>query len=1065
MIPLQPVSYDVYISKYQLKNVDKDIDDTYRRVAKALSNSEVDKDYWSDKFYWALYNGATPGGRILSNAGAEKYKSNTSMINCVVSGEIKDSIEGIMSSAKNAAMTLARGSGIGYCFSSLRPRGAYINGVGAATSGSLSFMEIFNTMCFTINSAGGRRGAQMATHFCWHPDIENFITCKQKDSQFRQFNLSVLITDDFIKAVNNKDEWDLYFPIHKSEYDLNNDIVVKNKYFPFDDDNYIVDENDRDYKLCKIYKTVKADYLWDLIATSTYNFSEPGVLFYDTINNDNNNWWCENLVATNPCVTADTRIHTQYGIMTVGNLYEKKLPLITTVDNRSIGLNTIGTSTRHAVPIFMTSPNEDVYKITTSAGYELKATSWHELYTDRGKIKLRDLKIGDRLLIQSGEGQFGNLGNYDIGLVIGMIVNDGFYTSSNGDDSVVISLWGENKKLSDFLISIIDNITLSINKNLHTVSTISVPDNDVVFIKSMLLANYLSENYKFDKNNKFKIPDVVWGGSKECVRGYLIGLFQNNGILKISNSNESCMIILSLNNIDLLKDVQILLSNFGIFSKIYKCGCNLEKQTSKNGHCKGNYKLIICNNSINKFMSNIGFLSETENSKYDIWVNNSNTEIINQTFTSKIIDIQYVGKEAVYDTTQKDNNSVIFNGIVSGQCGEQPLQFNSSCLLGSINLTKFIKKPFTDESSFNEHMFVDVVRIFTRMLDNVVEYNGLVLEEQQEEIKNKRRHGMGFYGLGSALAMMKINYGSSKAHEFTNYISDLIAKNNYEIGIELAQEKGMAPILYGRTPLNNKILNKISLLSDVVISDISQVYNVDDFIKNKNDIPNLLLWCISGYMLRFREKHHKIWFDLLKHGCRFTHATTVAPTGTTSLSIGNNASNGIEPSFSHKYQRNMVLPGKKSKEQVDVFSYEYLLYKSIMTNDNTDNLPEYFVDSHSVTPLEHIAMQSSAQEWVDSSISKTINCSTDISFEDFKKVYEYAYRFKLKGCSTFRFNPKVFSGVLVNENDLKNTKYKFVLENGETVTVNGNETIVYDGEEHIASNLFDALKEGYYGKF
>ncbi len=305
---MQLPSLQTYESKYQLKDIngniiDNDIDETYIRVATGLSNIEEPdlRKKWFESFLWALRNGASPGGRIISNIGAEKYKPNTSSINCVVSSNIKDSIEGIMQAAKEAAITLSKGSGIGYCFSSLRPKGSYIHGVGALTSGSMSFMTIFDTMCFTINSAGGRRGAQMGTHFCWHPDIEEFITCKREKGRLRQFNLSVLITNEFLKAVEKNSDWDLYFPIHKEEHALSNkDLKTAYKYFPFDDDNYIVDKSNSELKLCKIYKTVKALDLWNVITSSTYDYSEPGILLYDRINSENNLWFCENIVATNP---------------------------------------------------------------------------------------------------------------------------------------------------------------------------------------------------------------------------------------------------------------------------------------------------------------------------------------------------------------------------------------------------------------------------------------------------------------------------------------------------------------------------------------------------------------------------------------------------------------------------------------------------------------------------------------------------------------------------------------------------------------------------------------------
>jgi ribonucleoside-diphosphate reductase alpha chain len=214
---------------------------------------------------------------------------------------------------------------------------------------------------------------------------------------------------------------------------------------------------------------------------------------------------------------------------------------------------------------------------------------------------------------------------------------------------------------------------------------------------------------------------------------------------------------------------------------------------------------------------------------------------------------------------------------------------------------------------------------------------------------------------------------------------------------------------------------------------------------------------------------------LAEVGARFTHHSSIAPTGTISLSLANNASNGIEPSFAHHYFRNVIRTGKKSKEKVDVYSFEMLAYRELIDKEatpagaNSDgvgtSLPDYFITAEDVSPKAHVDIQAAAQKWIDSSISKTANVPTDYPYENFKDIYLYAYKQGLKGCTTFRFNPEAFQGVLVKEKDLKNTVYKFELADGSTVELKGDEEIEYDGEVHTAANLFDALKEGYYGKF
>ena len=226
-IPMQPASLDIWDKKYRLKTkqgvaLDTDIDGTYQRVAKALAEAEPTAElqqYWMERFTWALRRGAIPAGRITSNAGAQEHKPATSTINCTVSGTITDSMDGILEKVHEAGLTLKAGCGIGYEFSTLRPRGAFVAGAGAYTSGPMSFMDIYDKMCFTVSSAGGRRGAQMGTFEIAHPDVKDFIRAKREDGRLRQFNLSLLITDGFMDAVKNDSDWPLVFPVAEKEAD------------------------------------------------------------------------------------------------------------------------------------------------------------------------------------------------------------------------------------------------------------------------------------------------------------------------------------------------------------------------------------------------------------------------------------------------------------------------------------------------------------------------------------------------------------------------------------------------------------------------------------------------------------------------------------------------------------------------------------------------------------------------------------------------------------------------------------------------------------------------------
>ncbi|HEY8554365.1 MAG TPA: hypothetical protein VIL43_07480, partial [Burkholderiales bacterium] len=341
--------------------------------------------------------------------------------------------------------------------------------------------------------------------------------------------------------------------------------------------------------------------------------------------------------------------------------------------------------------------------------------------------------------------------------------------------------------------------------------------------------------------------------------------------------------------------------------------------------------------------------------------------------------------------------------------------------------------------------------------DNVVEINGLPLERQRQEILRKRRHGMGFLGLGSALALLRMKYGSPESIEFTERVTREMAEVGWEVGVELAEEKGPAPIMNEEFTVTEEMLVRRPEMR-------RDGYKVGDRVPGR-----VLLARYSRYM---QQLDRRLTERIAQVGARFTHHTSIAPTGTISLSLGNNASNGIEPSFAHKYSRNVIREGRKTKEKVDVYSYELLAYRTLV-NPNADpdatdpknRLPDYFTTADDITPRQHVDIQAAAQKWVDSSISKTANVPTDFPYEEFKDIYMYAYEKGLKGCTTFRFNPEAFQGVLVKEKDLENTTYRFTLANGEVVEAKGNEEIEYDGEIHTAANLYEALKEGYYGRF
>ena len=313
-------------------------------------------------------------------------------------------------------------------------------------------------------------------------------------------------------------------------------------------------------------------------------------------------------------------------------------------------------------------------------------------------------------------------------------------------------------------------------------------------------------------------------------------------------------------------------------------------------------------------------------------------------------------------------------------------------------------------------------------------------------------------GLGSALNMLKMRYGESDSLEFTEAVSRELAVCGWQEALALAKEKGPAPIMNESFQVTQEML-------------LARPEMVADGYKAGDRVPGRVLHArYSRYMQQLSQEKPELIEALAEQGARFTHHSSIAPTGTIALSVANNASSGIEPSFGHHYVRNVIREGKKTKDRVDVYSYELLAYRSLIDDKAnpeepvTDGLPDYFVTTTDISPKQHVDVQAAAQKWVDSSISKTANVASDYPFEQFKDIYLYACEKQLKGCTTFRFNPERFQGVMVSAQNLRDTTYRFTLGNGEVVELRGDEEVEYEGEVHSAANLYDALKEGYYGK-
>lgn len=1080
-IPYQETSFDIWDKKYRLKAkdgtiIDKTIDGTYERVARALADveeSQQKRDYWFEQFLWALRHGAIPAGRIISNAGALQHKPATSTINCTVSGTIKDSMDDILNKVHEAGLTLKAGCGIGYEHSTLRPKGAYVSGAGAYTSGPLSFMDIYDKMCFTVSSAGGRRGAQMSTFDVGHPDVMDFVRAKRENGRLRQFNLSLLVTEEFMQAVENDAEWPLAFPltakeVKQDELDIHDPQSVIWREWPIHK-GYVTDE--AGLVACKIYKTLRARHLWDMIMSSTYDFAEPGFILIDQYNKMNNNWFCENIRATNPCVTVDTWVQTAEGPRQVKDLMGKAFYA------RVDGVDHITGKEG-----FFRTGTKQVVRLQTSEGYKLQLTTDHRIrrvtrfnhhQTETEWCEVSALRSGDRILLNDHRPNCVWQGKYtcEQGYLMGLLIGNG--TLKQG--AAVLALWrAAAAVVNDGEPELPAGVRAVMTQALTAVQSLSHRNDCGDWFEIAGRGEYclfavevkrLAEELGMHSSNKC-ITSAMEQASSKFYGGFMRGLFDVDGFVQDAMS-KNVSIRLALSDRTCLEVVQRMLLRMGIASRIGKIRPKAVSRRLPGGWdsvtgqaIKPQYELIISGENLQSFAQTIGFGNSDKANCLQRALQRYSCDLSRERFVARVEDIIPEGMEHVFDVQVPGIHTFDANGLHAHNCGEQGLPPYGACLLGSVNLTKFVRDPFTDEARFDWDEFRKTVAVFTRMLDNVVEINGLPLESQRDEIVRKRRHGMGFLGLGSTLTLLRMKYGTKLSVDFTEQISRELAITGWRAALELAREKGSAPIMEEDFEVTAEMLRKRPEMKH-------DGYKPGDMVKGK-----VLHARYGRYMQQLAVVAPELVDQLSKIGARFTHHSSIAPTGTISLSLANNASNGIEPSFAHHYSRNVIREGRKTKEKVEVYSFELLAYRELVNSSAMSvaeteeaKLPDYFVTAEDITPKAHVDIQAASQKWIDSSISKTANVPTDYPYEDFKDIYLYAYKQGLKGCTTFRFNPEAFQGVLVKEKDLQDTTYRFTLDDGCVVEAKGNEEIEYDGETHSAANLFDALKEGYYGKF
>ncbi|MFX1486589.1 MAG: ribonucleotide reductase N-terminal alpha domain-containing protein [Promethearchaeota archaeon] len=950
----------VLAARYLRKDENRRIIETpgqmFHRVAKAIA--KVDLNYGKSasvkKIEEEFYNMMAsleflPNSPTLMNAGTEIGNLSA----CFVL-PVEDSMESIFDAVKNLALIHRSGGGTGFTFSKLRPKGDVVKTTGGVASGPISFMKVFDAATNVIKQGGRRRGANMGILRVDHPDILDFIVAKERNDVLTNFNISVAATHRFMKAVKNEEDYELINP-----------------------------------RTQRAVKRLSAKKVFDLIVAMAWKNGEPGIIFIDRINEYNPTPEIGKIESTNPCLGGNMLLSTENGLERLSDIATENSDKGTRIstDNRvpvnaNVGRqppldeNTEnGTNLHNSVRAWSTG-EKVVYRLVTSAGYELVATPNHRILTTEGWIELRDC-LGKKILIQSGEGIFSR--NYklpfpvkneftgkngrrysfslpsewskELGFILGWAIGDGWLREGDKDCRIGFSFGDDDLEVFEHLKPILNGYygreTKEIQRENNT-THLSYPSKFFVDYFRKLGVKPVEAINK-------AVPDSIFTATKEAVTGFLQALFTADGTIGTYEPSKNYYIRLTSKSRRLLKEVQLLLLNLGIKSRIYnRCRESRKgfKYVTKSGEKRSYtldgicFELNISRENIPRFLDEVGFFGSRHEEKR----RKLNRRYYSDKFEDMVTEIRPAGKAIVYDFEEPITHSGICNGIVVHNCGEQPLLPYESCNLGSINLSKMV-----DGGDVNWKKLGRTVELAVHFLDNVVDANKYPLPEIENMTKGNRKIGLGVMGFADMLIRLGIPYNSEKALKTAEKVMRFIQSEGKKASEELAKKRGAFP-------------------------------NFEKSIFGVADEPKL----------------------------RNATVTTIAPTG--SLSIIANCSGGIEPLFAISFVRR-VMEGAELIEVNPTFDeiarvegfYSDELMKRIAKAGSIQHVEEVppevrriFVTAHDIAPEWHVKMQAAFQKYVENAVSKTANLPYDATPHDVERIFLLAYRLGCKGITVYR---------------------------------------------------------------
>jgi ribonucleoside-diphosphate reductase alpha chain len=958
----QAICLDVLLEKYA-KADERTADDVRRRVARGLAAVEKPelREHWEQRFFEAMVEGFIPGGRVNSAAGTE---ISATLINCFVQpvgdaiSGVKDGVPSIYLALNQAAETMRRGGGVGYDFSRIRPRGALVHGTHSRASGPLSYMRVFDKSCETLESAGSRRGAQMGMMRCDHPDIEDFINAKH-DGSLSNFNMSVAVTDEFMRAVESDGEIELW---HAAE--------------PFDKDG-AYQRPDGGW----VYRRVRARALFDQIMHSTYDHAEPGVVFIDRVNQDDNLSYCESISATNPCVPADTWVMTSDGPRQVEDLVGQAHCAM--VDGRSYPSSKEG---------FFATGHKPLVEIRTREGFRLRLTADHRVRRIRDSsrygataewLEAGRLVSGDRVSLHDHRELSGwpGRGTEAEGYLLGFLVGDG--SPRQDGSSAHLAVWAPAAAVANGapvvppgVHALMDAVSEAVRTLPHRVDFSGwhpVSGRPEWRLESAALRD-LAESFDLRAGSK-RPGKAIELASASFYRGFLRGLFDTDGSDQ-GAQDKGVSVRLAQSDLQTLECAQRMLLRLGIVATLYteRRPAGFRPMPDGRGGARvypirAQHELVIANDNLVRFADLVGFADSDKRARLADLLASYRRSANRERFWVTVDEVVEAGSAPVFDVRVEEAHAFDANGLYVHNCGEEPLPPYGCCCLGSINLTRFVRDPFAEGASFDFDRYREVVGVAVRALDNVLDATLWPLAEQEAEAQHKRRIGLGFTGLANALTMIGLRYDTEPARAMASRISCAMRDAAYEASAHLAREKGRFPL-----------------------------FDADRYLAAPH--------CAS----RLPEHVQGL---IRQYGIRNSHLLAIAPTGTISLAFAGNASGGIEPTFSWTYVRKKRMPDG-SRQDYTVEDYAFRLYKH-MGGDPSD-LPLAFVGALEMRAVDHMLMIAAVQPYVDAAVSKTVNVPEDYPFDDFRDLYLQAWKAGLKGITTYRPN-QVIGEVLTVRKD------------------------------------------------